>query len=82
MDIPQLTPEEVTTYLLSAKTSPRRRTLKILHQPGAVFNQVINLVMADSYMQPHQHPDQEKVEEIWLLGEDSGAIFRRPGKDN
>lgn len=75
MNIPQLTPEETETYLLSAKNSPKRRALKILHQPGAEFNQAINVVLADSYMRPHRHPDREKIEEIWLLEGRMAILF-------
>jgi cupin fold WbuC family metalloprotein len=75
MDIPQLTPEETATYLLSAKNSPKRRALKILHQLGAIFNQAINVVLADSYMQPHRHPDKGKIEEIWLLEGRMAVLF-------
>ena len=75
MDIPRLSPEEITTYLATAKNSPKHRVPKILHQPGAVFNQVINFVLADSYMQPHQHPDKEKIEEIWLMEGKMAVLF-------
>lgn len=75
MDIPQLTPKEIATHLLSAKESPKHRFPIILHQPGDVSNRVINFVMADSYMQPHQHPDKEKIEEIWLLEGKMAVLF-------
>lgn len=75
MDIPQLTSAETATYLANAKVSPRRRAIRILHQPSAKFNQVINFVMADSYMQPHRHPDKEKMEEIWLLEGKMAILF-------
>ncbi len=75
MDLPRLSAEETAAYLQTAQTSPKRRTLKILHQPGTDFNQVINFVLADSYMQPHQHPAKEKIEEIWLLAGRMAVLF-------
>ena len=75
MNVPQLSAEEITTYLAVAQKSPKRRAPKILHHPGAFFNQVINFVLADSYMQPHRHQDKEKIEEIWLIEGKMTVLF-------
>jgi len=81
MDIPQLSAKEIATYLETAQNSPKRRVPKILHQPGAFFNQVVNFVLADSYMQPHQHSAKEKIEEIWLMeGKMAVLFFNDQGK--
>lgn len=94
MTLPALNPEEIDAYLLSAKGSPRRRALKILHSPGFAFNQVVNFVLTDSYMQPHRHPDPKREEEIWLMegklailffddqGEITKSIILGKGRDN
>jgi len=75
MYIPQISPDEIVNYLAAARNSLKRRVPKILHQPGAKFNQVINFVLGNSYMQPHQHPDKEKIEEIWLLEGKMAVLF-------
>ena len=65
--IPKLSYDEMSTYLLKAADSPRRRYPKILHQPGDEFNQVYNFMMDDTYMQPHLHPGKEKIEKMYLI---------------
>lgn len=66
-EIPQLPRADVEEFLRKAASSPRRRVPKILHEPGAVLNRVFNFMMQDSYMQPHLHPGDEKIEKIWLV---------------
>lgn len=73
--IPQLAEEEVEAWLSQASESPRRRVPKILHSPGAEFNEVLNFVMQDSYMQPHLHPGDEKIEKIHLLRGKLAVLF-------
>lgn len=73
--IPVLTQEEISEGLKQADASPRRRHPKILHQPGAEFNEVINFIMRDSYMQTHLHPGVEKIEKIYLLHGKLAAFF-------
>ena len=51
---------------LSAK-SVRNRYCHILHKKGAEFNKVFNLMRHDSYMQPHMHPGEEKIEKIHII---------------
>jgi len=64
---PQLSDRDVADCVERANSSHRRRHPRILHQPGDVFNRVINFMMHDSYMQPHHHPGVEKVEHIYLM---------------
>jgi cupin fold WbuC family metalloprotein len=65
--LPKLTDADLTDGLQRAAASPRRRHPKILHHPGAEFNEVINFMMNDTYMQPHLHPGEEKIEKIYVL---------------
>ena len=65
--IPELSMQEMTDGLFQASHSIRRRHPKILHHQGAEFNRVFNFMMQDSYMQPHLHPGNEKIEEIYLI---------------
>jgi cupin fold WbuC family metalloprotein len=65
--IPQLPSQEIEDFLSRAAASPRRRVPKILHEPGAELNRVLNFMLHDSYMQPHLHPGAEKIEKISLV---------------
>ena len=84
MKIPVLTEKEIIDGLYQANTSSRRRHPKILHQQGAEFNEVFNFMMVDSYMQPHLHPGDEKIEKIYLVQgkiavfffDDNGAVTK------
>ena len=67
MQVPQLSLEEIKDGLRLAKLSERHRHPQILHKPGEEFNRVINFMMTDSYMQPHLHPGEEKIEKIYLI---------------
>lgn len=73
--LPALTAADRTVFLERAHASPRRRYPNILHSPGAEFNRVINIIMHDSYMQPHQHPGPEKIEQIHLLEGKVAVLF-------
>ena len=82
--LPTLPAADRADYLRLAAASPRRRHPKILHAPGDEFNRVINVMLHDSYMQPHHHPGPEKIEHIHLLEgkvavivfDERGAIIR------
>ena len=74
-DIPKLTKEEANELIGRAAGSTRRRHPKILHNPGDVFNRVINVMMHDSYMQPHLHPGDEKIEHIHLIRGKIAVLF-------
>ncbi|MCW3105821.1 MAG: cupin fold metalloprotein WbuC family [Segetibacter sp.] len=73
--IPAITEEEKREGIEQANASPRRRYPKILHQAGAEFNEVFNFMMIDSYMQPHLHPGDEKIEKIYLVQGKIAVVF-------
>jgi len=80
-EIPSLLPEDLEKYLRKAAEAPRRRYPKILHEPGADFNEVFNFMMEDTYMQPHLHPHAEKIEKIhFVQGRLTVLIFDEEGK--
>jgi cupin fold WbuC family metalloprotein len=72
--IPIINSSEIKEGIDKANASERRRFPKILHNPGDEFNRVINFMMYDSYMQPHLHPGDEKIEKIYIL-EGRLAVF-------
>ena len=79
--IPKLTPTEMSKYVQKAVSSPRRRYPKILHEPGDEFNRVINFMMEDTYMQPHLHPGEEKIEKMYLIrGKFAVMFFNNKGE--
>ena len=65
--LPQLSIKEVSDYFSKAEQSTRKRFPKILHNQGDYYNKVINFVLDNSYMQPHFHPGDEKIEKMYLL---------------
>jgi cupin fold WbuC family metalloprotein len=75
VQIPALPRHELDEYLRLAATSARRRYPKILHAPGDELNQVFNFIMEDSYMQPHLHPGDEKIEKIYLIQGKMAVLF-------
>lgn len=72
---------EKNRLLSSAIKSTRKRAHKILHQPGDYDNEVFNVMLQESYMQPHLHPSEEKIEHIYII---EGAVdvifFENDGK--
>ena len=78
--VPELSSLELQECLQKAADSPRRRHPKILHQPGDEFNRVFNFMMEDTYMQPHLHPGEEKIEKMYLVqGSFAVLIFNDKG---
>lgn len=73
--IPQLSKREIEEGLSQARSSPRHRYPKLLHQRGAEFNRVFNFITRDSYMQPHLHPGEEKIEKIYIVEGRVATIF-------
>ena len=65
--IPELSSDEVSLYFSVAKNSERCRSPKIMHKQGDYHNRVFNFILEDSYMHPHLHPSEEKIEKMFLL---------------
>ncbi len=79
--IPELSSYEITQYFVEAKKSERSRAPKILHKQGDYNNSVFNFILEDSYMHPHLHPSNEKVEKMYLIeGSFALIIFDDKGK--
>ncbi|MCW8899142.1 MAG: WbuC family cupin fold metalloprotein [Gammaproteobacteria bacterium] len=80
--IPELSSDEINQHFSEARNSERKRSPKILHNQGDYHNKVFNFVLEDSYMQPHLHPGEEKIEKMYLLSgsfalitfDDSGEV--------
>ena len=66
-EIPELIDEEIKMHFDLAFQSERRRSPKILHNKGDYHNKVFNFILSDSYMHPHMHPGQEKIEKMYLI---------------
>lgn len=73
--IPELSEQEIQDCLKLAVSSEKRRYPKLLHTTGDEFNCVFNFMMQDSYMQPHLHPGEEKIEKIHLIRGKVAALF-------
>jgi cupin fold WbuC family metalloprotein len=65
--IPELSSDEVNLHFSVAKDSERCRSPKIIHKQGDYYNKVFNFILEDSYMHPHLHPSEEKIEKMYLL---------------
>jgi len=79
--IPELSKEEVTQHFKFAEDSTRKRSPKILHEKGDYLNKVFNFILEDSYMHPHLHPGEEKIEKMHLIqGSFALIIFDENGE--
>ena len=67
LKIPKPKKEIYNLMLNLANKSIRHRYCHVLHKQGAEFNQVFNLMYHKSYMQPHLHPGEEKIEKIYIV---------------
>jgi len=65
--VPDLSSDEMQYYFTEAKSSERKRFPKILHKQGDYNNKVINFILDQSYMMPHLHPSDEKIEKMFLI---------------
>jgi cupin fold WbuC family metalloprotein len=74
-EIPELSERELQDCLSLAHVSHRRRYPKLLHSPGDELNCVFNFMMGDSYMQPHLHPGEEKIEVIYIVHGSVAVLF-------
>ena len=72
---PLLTRSEIGEGIRQAECSDRKRFPKLLHKSGDYFNTVFNFIMYDSYMQPHLHPGNEKIEHIYIVEGRVAALF-------
>ena len=77
---PQLSKNEIKKFFDLAEDSERNRAPKILHNKGDYVNKVFNFILSDSYMQPHCHPGDEKIENMYLIeGSFALIIFNDKG---
>ena len=65
--IPELSNQDIKYHFDLSQNSERHRSPKILHSKGDYVNKVFNFILNDSYMQPHLHPGNEKIENMYLL---------------
>jgi cupin fold WbuC family metalloprotein len=72
--IPNLSQEEIKSHFIDADKTSRRRAPLILHKRGDYLNKVFNFILEDSYMQPHLHPSDEKIENMYLIQGSFGLI--------
>lgn len=75
MEYLELSNEVVSDWMLRAEKSARNREALILHSPGDYHNRVYNFLLFDTYMQPHMHPGDEKIEVIRVLSGSLAALF-------
>lgn len=78
---PPLLDSEINSHFEVASNSIRKRSPKILHKKGDYLNQVFNFILKDSYMHPHLHPSEEKIENMYLIkGSFALILFDKVGK--
>jgi len=65
--VPNISDKDIKYYFDLSNNSERRRSPKILHSKGDYLNKVFNFILSDSYMQPHLHPGNEKIEKMHLI---------------
>tara|TARA_B110000196_G_C21119372_1_gene652331 strand:+ start:830 stop:1300 length:471 start_codon:yes stop_codon:yes gene_type:complete len=81
--IPELSNREIKSHFIQANKTTRRRSPLILHQKGDYLNKVFNFILEDSYMHPHLHPSDEKIENMYLIKGSFGLIeFDNKGNIN
>ena len=81
--IPELSNKEIESHFIQANKTTRRRSPLILHQKGDYLNKVFNFILEDSYMHPHLHPSDEKIENMYLIKGSFGLIeFDNKGNIN
>ena len=73
--IPRLFQEQINDGRSRAEQSVRGRHPMLLHSAGDEFNRVFNFITRDSYMQPHLHPGDEKIEKIHLVRGELAVLF-------
>ena len=79
--VPDLDSNEIKNLYESAKKNYRKRYPKILHSHGDYLNKVFNFLIAGTYMQPHLHPSEEKIEKMTVIeGEICVLFFNNVGQ--
>jgi len=79
--IPPLDPDQVREFFSRAEESIRSRAAMILHEKGDYLNRVFNFILSDSYMHPHLHQGEEKIEKMYLIeGAFALVLFDNQGK--
>ena len=73
--VPPLSTSDRASNLKKAGCSARGRAHHILHETGAYRNEVFNFMLLTSYMQPHLHPSEEKIEYIHLVEGRLATLF-------
>ena len=74
ISVPKIVPKDISFHFEEAQKTPRRRSPLILHKKGDYLNRVFNFVLEDSYMHPHLHPSDEKIEKMYLVQGSFGLI--------
>ena len=75
MDQLELNEELIKDSFIKAHESQRKRYPLLIHKKGAYLNEVFNFICNDSYMQPHLHPGNEKIEIIKVIKGEAAVIF-------
>jgi cupin fold WbuC family metalloprotein len=75
MDRLKLNEELIKENFIKAHESQRKRFPLLMHEKGAYLNEVYNFICSDSYMQPHLHPGDEKVEIIQVISGEVAVIY-------
>ena len=77
----QISNQEIKKCKNLAIKSERGRYAKLMHSQGDYHNKVFNFISHGSYMKPHMHPGEEKIEKIYMVeGEASVIFFDESGK--
>jgi cupin fold WbuC family metalloprotein len=83
LKIPELSSHERVSLKNLALMSPRRRAHKVMHKPGSYVNEVFCGLLSGTYMRPHLHGSDEKIEYIYILDGKLGIVFfDKDGKVN
>jgi len=79
--VPKMSAENILYYYEKANNSLSKRFPKILHKQGDYLNRVFNFIYDESYMHPHLHPSEEKIEKMYLVEGAFGLVtFDDKGK--
>jgi cupin fold WbuC family metalloprotein len=83
LKIPALSSHEKIILNEQALISPRRRAHKVMHKSRSYHNEVFCGLLRGTYMRPHLHGSDEKIEYIYILDGKLGVVFfDKDGKAN